>query len=142
MNLLETLKPLFNENTPWKKGVWPAIEKMGLPTKKWDAFRYSSLVQLNQESFKLAQANDIKFSGAAGIIALPLNSAMRSHGALLLKGFKKALKEEKTLMLSLIQPFLTQDFSSIFPLERQSKWNGHFLLLRKGLCTHRKWKSF
>lgn len=95
MSLLETLKPLFQENNPWKKGVWSAIEQLGLPTKKWDAFRYSSLVQLNQGSFKLAQANDIKISGAAGIIALPLNSAMRSHGALLLKGFQKALREEK-----------------------------------------------
>ncbi len=95
MSLLKTLKPLFQENAPWKKGVWSAIEQLGLPTKKWDAFRYSSLMQLNQGSFKLAQANDIKISGAAGIIALPLNSAMRSHGALLLKGFQKALREEK-----------------------------------------------
>ncbi len=95
MSLLETLNPLFQENAPWKKGVWSAIEQLGLPTKKWDIFRYNSLVQLNQESFKLARANDIKLSGAVGIIALPLNSAMRSHGALLLKGFKKSLEEEK-----------------------------------------------
>jgi Fe-S cluster assembly protein SufD len=97
MSLLETLKPQFIENAPWKKGVWPALERMGLPTKRWDAFCYNSLMQLNQGLFRLAKVNDIdvNISGAAGVIALPLNSAIRSHGALLLKQFQKNLEKEK-----------------------------------------------
>lgn len=97
MSLIESLESQFKENAPWKKGVWPALLKLGLPTKKWDAFRYNSLLHLNQGFYKLAKANEIKptISSAAGIIALPLNSAMRSHGALLQKHFQSALQEEK-----------------------------------------------
>ena len=47
MNLFEMLKPQFQENAPWKKGVWGAIEKLGVPTREWEAFRYNSLVQIN-----------------------------------------------------------------------------------------------
>lgn len=94
-SLLETLKPEFKENVPWKKGIWKTLEKVGLPTKRWDAFKYNSLKQLNQESFILAPNNEIQISSAAGIIALPLISAMRSYGALLLKGLNKTLEEEK-----------------------------------------------
>lgn len=95
MTLLENLKPHFEENAPWKKGIWNVLEGMGLPTKKWDAFSYNSLLPLNQASFTLVKVYAIKISSAAGIIALPLNSAMRSHGALLTKGFEKTLQDEK-----------------------------------------------
>ncbi|MCB1107341.1 MAG: hypothetical protein KDK76_04515, partial [Chlamydiia bacterium] len=94
MTLLETLEPYFQENAPWKKGVWGALSALGLPTKGWDSFRYISLKQLNTGSFILKDSKEIHISSAVGIIALPLNSAMRSYGALLQKGFQKSLKEE------------------------------------------------
>ncbi|MCB1110328.1 MAG: SufD family Fe-S cluster assembly protein [Chlamydiia bacterium] len=126
MSLLETLKPQFEENAPWKKGVWQALEQRGLPTKKWDAFKYSSLLHLNQASFKLAKVDEIRFtiSSAAGIIALPLNSAMRSHGALLLKGFQKNLREETNPYALLNQAFVS---------------SGIFLYVPPGKTTEMEW---
>ncbi|NRA89755.1 MAG: SufD family Fe-S cluster assembly protein [Simkaniaceae bacterium] len=132
MSLFKTLKPQFQENAPWKKGVWAAIERLGPPTKKWDAFRYNSLMQLNSGSFKLGSLNVIEISSAAGIIALPLNSAMRSHGALLLKEHQKALKSEKNPYALLNTAFASDGLFIYVPPGKTSEMEWTLPLIEEG----------
>ena len=107
MSLLDSLTPYVQDNAPWKKGVWKALLQMGLPNKKWDAFKYSSLLPLNSASFKICSNNEIQLniSSAAGIIALPLFSAMRPYGALLSKSFQETLLHETNPYTLLNQAF-------------------------------------
>ncbi|QVL57600.1 MAG: Fe-S cluster assembly protein SufD [Simkaniaceae bacterium] len=91
MALLETLKPHIQLDDLWKKKAWTALEKMGLPTKKWDAFKYVSLRALSESSFTPVVETFPKEEGA---ISLTLKEAMRSYGALLQKSFAENLALE------------------------------------------------
>lgn len=95
MSLIETFKPDILLTDPWKKKAWDAVEKMGFPTKKWDAFRYVSLKSFYETSFGAIEKEGIAVSKMDGIIALSLTEAMRSYGPLLQKSFSKALEKEK-----------------------------------------------
>ncbi|WP_194848149.1 SufB/SufD family protein [Candidatus Neptunochlamydia vexilliferae] len=48
---METLKPYLS-NEPWRQKFWEAAVKKGLPTKKWDPFKYVSLKGLYKMSFE------------------------------------------------------------------------------------------
>jgi len=92
MALLETLKPHIEQGDLWKKKAWDALEKIGLPTKKWDPFKYVSLSALCSSSFLPIFKT---FPKQEGMISLTFEEAMRSYGALLQKSFAENLVEEK-----------------------------------------------
>ena len=92
MTLLETLKPHIQLSDLWKKKAWTALEKVGLPTKKWDSFKYVSLKALCESSFTPKIET---FPKGEGAISLTLEEAMRSYGALLQKSFTENLVAEK-----------------------------------------------
>ncbi len=93
MTLLEKLKPYLS-NEPWRQRFWEAAVQKGLPTKKWDPFRYVSLKGLYEISFE-KKAMESALSSAEGIISLPLHEAMSSYGSLLQKRWTEALEKEE-----------------------------------------------
>ncbi|MEM8727381.1 MAG: SufD family Fe-S cluster assembly protein [Chlamydiota bacterium] len=92
MALLETLKPHIEQSDLWKKKAWDTLQKIGLPTKKWDPFKYVSLNALRSSSFLPLFKTFPKQQGA---ISLTFEQAMRSYGALLQKSFAEYLVREK-----------------------------------------------
>lgn len=91
MALLETLKPHVSFDNLWKKKAWSALEKIGLPTKKWDAFKYVPLKALCDSTFNPVA---MPFPKEIGAISLTLEEAMRSYGALLQKSFAENFAAE------------------------------------------------
>ncbi len=110
MTLLETLKPHLRLDSPWKKKSWESLEKMGLPTKKWDSFKYVSLKSLCESSFTPLIG---KFLKEEEIIALSLQEAMRSYGALLHKSFTENLAAE-TNPFALLNAALSEEGQFIY----------------------------
>lgn len=92
MTFLETLKPHIKLSDLWKKKAWTAFEKMGLPTRKWDSFKYVALNPLYASSFTPVFK---AFPKQEGMISLPFEEAMLTYGALLQKSFAENLKDEK-----------------------------------------------
>ena len=95
MNLLDTLKPYLSEKDSWRNDAWKAASSMGLPTKKWDAFRYASLKGLYESSFSPLGGAGVEVEKEGEVIILPLKEAMRTYGSLLQKGFAEGFKKEK-----------------------------------------------
>lgn len=114
MTTLETLYPYFAEtlpNDPSKKKAWDTLVQMGLPTKKWEAFRYVPLQELYRPNWVVAQSAKTVPSHSAlvfvdghfkadlsrypdTLIVLPLKQAYKSYGALLHKRFTESVQND------------------------------------------------
>lgn len=91
MTLLESIEPHLTLETPWKKKAWEKLKEMGLPTKKWDPFKYVSLKGLVEGEFVPVAPSFPKGEGT-----LSLSEAMLKYGALLQKSYAEALEGEKS----------------------------------------------
>lgn len=92
MSFLERLKPYIDTTDVWKKKAWSALEKIGLPTKKWDAFKYVPLNALYTASLTPVYET---FSKEKEIISLTFEEAHQKYGAILQKSFEEHLAQEK-----------------------------------------------
>lgn len=90
MTLLETVEPHLVLNTPWKKMAWEKLKQMGLPTKKWDPFKYVTLKGLVEGEFIPTSFPFPKEEGT-----LSLEEAMRRYSALLQRSYGEALEKEQ-----------------------------------------------
>ncbi len=130
MTLLETVKPYLRLNDPWKKKSWDSLEKMGLPTKKWDSFKYVSLKTLCESSFipvvgKFPKEEGVVFlTQEEGVVSLTQEEAMRSYGALLQKSFAENMATEKS-PFALLNGALSEE--------------GQFLYILPGKIVELKW---
>ncbi|MDJ0651935.1 MAG: SufD family Fe-S cluster assembly protein [Simkaniaceae bacterium] len=122
MTLLATLKPHIEQGDLWKKKAWNALEKRGLPTKKWDSFKYVSLNALCSSSFRPIFKT---FPKQEGMISLTFKEAMRSYGALLQKSFAENIVEEKN-PFALLNSALSKE--------------GQFLYIPPGKSAALSWK--
>jgi Fe-S cluster assembly protein SufD len=90
MTLLEAVQPYLSLNTPWRKKAWEKLLQMGLPTRKWDPFKYVSLKGLVEGEFVPTSPLFPKIEGG-----LSLTEAMQKYSALLQKRYTEALEGEK-----------------------------------------------
>ena len=123
MTFLKRLKPYLQLNTPWKQKAWDALEKKGLPTKKWDAFKYVSLKDLWQTSF-IPQIRT--FPNVEGAVSLPLEEGRRVYAPFFQKNLAKTLELEAS-PFALLNEALSQE--------------GQFIYLPPGKEVHWTWKS-
>ncbi|MCH9631206.1 MAG: hypothetical protein S4CHLAM37_12280 [Chlamydiia bacterium] len=114
--LLKSLKESFDKEVhkldPSMQTAFTAFEKMGLPSKKSDAFRYLGLKNLYEMSFSKASniqeeespANTLVFVDGvlqkskqieSSIVVSTIKDAIKSHGALIRSRFSRFVKAEK-----------------------------------------------
>lgn len=126
MILLETVKPHFDLKSLWKKKAWEALEAMGLPTKRWDPFKYVSLSALCASSFLPLVKPFPKKEGEA--ISLSLEEAMLRYGPILQKSFTENLQTEKN-PFSLLNTALSEEGQFLYiPPGREVELSWEFVL--------------
>lgn len=138
MTLLETLTPHFQSSDSWKKEAFEVLQRMGFPTKKWEAFRYVSFKGLNEFAVKKFEQEGISLSNTQGIIALPFKEAMRSYGALLQKGFKEALQEETNPFALLNTAFAAEGLFLYIPPGKSIELDWTLPSVEAGACSFPK----
>lgn len=85
-----------NKNaTPFQKEAFEAFSRVGLPTKKSEAFRYFPLRHLDKEKLLLSSADTAETTLPEKMIALPMKEAMRKYRPILERHLYRQLKEEK-----------------------------------------------
>ncbi|MCB1082097.1 MAG: hypothetical protein KDK63_03015, partial [Chlamydiia bacterium] len=127
MTLLEAAKPHLSLDTPWKKMAWEKLEKLGLPTKKWDPFKYVSLKGLVERDIALHSSQFPESEGA-----LSLEEALLKYGALLQKSYAEAIDAEKNPFALFNHAFCTEGQFLYIPPGKKVNLAWEFLL-EKGL---------
>lgn len=117
MKLLESLKEHYESKAtmldPSIEKAFIAFEKMGIPTSKDEAFRYTKLTELGeialcrsnmQEEVESSSENTLVFVDGVlqkccyrktGVVVSSIEEALKSHGALLRSKFSSFIKLEK-----------------------------------------------
>lgn len=131
MTLLDQLKPHLSAGDRFRKQAWEKLEKIGLPTKKWDAFRYLSLQGLYQSLYALDEGN-VELPDSGNVVLLSLEEAMRSYRPLLDKSFHEGIQEEKNPFALMNRAFHRGGRFLYVPPGTSADFQWNFLALEEG----------